>query len=84
MLVEPVFKWREIVGEGGGVHFFLAGEDFEGVGPGLALAEGKHLIEFFAGGFVVVDGAAVERTFERRRFCRGRDGIGTGRWRARK
>ncbi len=49
---------------------FLAGEDFEGVGPGLALAEREHVVEFFAGSFVAVDGAAVKRALEASGFAK--------------
>lgn len=50
---------------------FLSGEDFEGVGPGLTLAEREHGVEFFARSFVAVDGAAVKRALEGGGFAKG-------------
>src|SRR5580704_10093137 len=59
--VEPGLQWGEIVGQGARIYFALACEGFEGVGPWLALAEAEHCIQFFAGAFVSVNRAAIQR-----------------------
>src|SRR5579863_10557002 len=59
LLIEPGFERSEIIRQRRGVHLALPGEDFQSVGPGFAAPHGEHAIQFFTGGLVSVDRAAV-------------------------
>ena len=52
---------REVVADGGGVHLARAGDFFQGVLPGTALAHLQHGVQSVAGFLIAVDGAAVQR-----------------------
>src|SRR3954468_10306742 len=62
LVIEPLLEGREIIADGGGVHLARAGELLDGLLPRPALSHLEHRSEFGAGGLVVVDGAAVQRS----------------------
>src|SRR5207253_7847386 len=64
LLVEPLFERRKVVEDGGGIHLALAADGFQRVRPRLALAHAEHLVQALTGGFVSVDGAAMQRALD--------------------
>src|SRR5580658_10803033 len=62
LLVQPLLQGGEVFEDGPGVNLAFAGQRLQRVGPGFALAHGKHLVELRAGFFRAVKRAAVEWT----------------------
>src|SRR5436190_840201 len=64
LLVQPFLERGEIVDDRGRVHFVFARQCLEGLWPWAALAHCQHCLQFRSDRFVVVDRAAIQRTFE--------------------
>ena len=71
LLVQPLLQRRKIFQDGPGIHSPLAGQDFQRIGPGFALAHGQHLVQLCSRCFRAVEGAAVERAFVSRLAAEG-------------
>src|SRR5208282_1352779 len=59
LFVQPLLQRREVLQDRAGINLPAAGQRFQRVGPGFALAHGEHLVELRSGFLRPVEGAAV-------------------------
>src|SRR5205823_9716251 len=69
LLVEPLLERRKVVENCCSIHLALAADGFQRIRPRLTLAHAEHLVQAFARSLVPVDGAAMQRALDARRFA---------------